>query len=59
MCAVFEDEALNAGVSASVLTLYLRGRLDYGERHGAEDGGDRDGAPLKVVFEHDVLDDGG
>ena len=59
LCAVFEDEALNSGVSPSVLTLYLRGRLDYGERHGAEDGGDRDGAPLKVVFEHDVLGDGG
>ena len=53
LCAVFEDEALNSRVSPSVLALYLRGRLDYGDRRSSENE-----KPLTVVFEHDVLDDG-
>lgn len=52
LCAVFEDEALNSDVPASVLTLYLRGRLDYNEKRDSED------APVTVVFDHDVFGDG-
>ena len=52
LCAVFEDEALNSDVPASVLTLYMRGRLDYSEKRDADD------APVTVVFQHDVLNDG-
>ncbi len=58
LCAVFEDEALNSRVSPSVLALYLRGRLDYGDRRGSEEEKKEVDAPLTVVFEHDVLDDG-
>ena len=52
LCAAFEDEALNSGVPASILTLYLRGRLDYSEKR------DADNAPVAVMFSHDILGDG-
>lgn len=52
LCAAFEDEALNSEIPASVLTLYLRDRLDYDRPGDAKD------APVTVVFEHDLLKDG-
>lgn len=57
MCLIFEDEALNSDVSASVLSAYLKKRLGYGE--------DEENTPscqvgdqLKLVFDHDILSDG-
>ncbi len=47
---LFEDEALNSGLSPSLLTSYLKNRLGYGEER-------QDGA-LKVTFRHDIMKDG-
>ena len=56
LCLIFEDEALNSKVSASVLSAYLKRRLGY-------DGNEVEPPPcelgqLKLIFEHDVLTDG-
>ncbi len=53
LLAAFEDVALNADVPASILSLYLRGRLDYNDR-----GREEADAPTAVMFEHDVMRDG-
>ena len=49
--AVFEDEALNSELSASVLGLYLRSLLGGDEREAEESG-------ISVTFDHDILADG-
>lgn len=57
ICTVLEDEALNSALSASVLTAYLKQRLWSGEKEGDKktvDGGEQ----LRLVFEHDILEDG-
>ncbi len=56
LCLVFEDEALNSDVPASVLTAYLKKRLGYGEDGGSPSSVDT--GQLKLVFEHDILNDG-
>ncbi len=53
LLAAFEDVALNADVPASILSLYLRGRLDYNDRARVADD-----SPAAVIFEHDVMRDG-
>ena len=51
--AVFEDEALNSEISASILGLYLRSLLgDKDEEEARADGG------ISVTFDHDILSDG-
>lgn len=52
--AVFEDEAFNSEVSPTLLSAYLKKRLGYEKSEGSEiyDG------QLKVVFEHDIIEDG-
>ena len=57
ICTVLEDEALNSSLSASVLTAYLKQRLWSGEKDvekKAVDGSEH----LRLVFEHDILEDG-
>ena len=51
---VFEDEALNSEISPTILSAYLKKRLGYEKSSGGEvyDG------QLKVVFDHDILEDG-
>ncbi len=56
LCLIFEDEALNADIPASILTVYLKKRLNYDDR--AEDPSACEVGQLKLVFEHDVLKDG-
>ncbi len=56
LCLILEDEALNADIPASVLTAYLKKRLGYDDR-------DAEPTPcevgqLKLIFEHDILEDG-
>ena len=58
LCAVFEDEALNSGVSASVLTPYFKRRLGYGERVASPPAGGYDDGTVKLVFDHDIWEDG-
>ena len=57
ICTVLEDEALNADISASVLTTYLKQRLWHGEKEESlqrVSGGEQ----LQLIFEHDILEDG-
>lgn len=51
---VFEDEALNAEVSPTIVSAYLKRRLGYEKSNESEiiDG------ELKVIFEHDIMEDG-
>ena len=53
MRAVFEDEALNSAIPASVLGFYLKDLLGTGEAERS----DGDGS-IVVSFEHDILSDG-
>lgn len=52
--AMFEDEAFNSDVSPTLLSAYLKKRLGYEKKEGSEiyDG------ELKIVFEHDIMEDG-
>ncbi|MBQ7384079.1 MAG: hypothetical protein IJV72_04735 [Clostridia bacterium] len=52
--ALFEDEALNSEVSPTILSAYLKKRLGYEKSGGSEvcDG------QLKIVFDHDIMEDG-
>lgn len=58
LCLIFEDEAYNADVSASVLSAYLKKRLGYAERETSPDSNVCVPGPLKLIFEHDIRSDG-
>lgn len=57
ICTVLEDEALNSDLSASVLTAYLKQRLWRAETAG-EKSAIHQGDQLRLVFEHNILEDG-
>ena len=52
---VFEDEAFNSEISPTLLSAYLKKRLGYEKNEGSEvyEG------ELRVVFDHDIMEDGG
>lgn len=52
LLAIFEDEALNSDVSSALIGSYLKKRLGYSERDEKE-------SAISVLFEHDVIEDGG
>ena len=58
ICAMFEDEALNCELSATLVSAYLKRRLGYADKpdspHTACDAGE-----VKLIFEHDIFEDGG
>ncbi len=56
ICAIFEDEALNAEISPTILTAYLKRRLGYAEK--GEASAVADCGEVRLIFEHDVLEDG-
>jgi len=58
--AVLEDEALNADLSPTVLSAYLKRRLGYGDTEGSAKSTavPGDGEQLRLVFDHDILEDG-
>ena len=58
LCAVFEDEALNSELSPTVINAYLKQRLGYGERV-CEKRASFDLPEVKLVFDHDIFEDGG
>lgn len=61
ICAVFEDEALNSDLPASILSLYLKYLLTGGAeipRGTEEDAGENGEGAILVTFEHDILTDG-
>ena len=57
--AVMEDEALNSPVlSPTVVSAYLKRRLSYGERTPSGDPSLADCGKVRLVFEHDIVEDG-
>lgn len=58
ICAIFEDEALNSPLSATVITAYLKKRLGYSEKAEPKQTS-FDLSEVKLVFDHDVFEDGG
>ena len=57
LCLVFEDEALNSDIPASILSVYLKKRLGY-ENDSNDSASSCDVGQLKLVFEHDIATDG-
>ena len=57
LLALFEDEALNSDKSATVLNTYIKERLNYGEKN--EGGATLPVGDVRLVFEHDIEEDGG
>ena len=58
ICAVFEDEALNSELSPTIINTYLKQRLGYGEKAELKQAACQ--LPeLKLVFDHDIFEDGG
>lgn len=53
--AVFEDEALNSGLSATLISAYLKKRLGYDSVPKTSSDKDKQ---LQIRFEHDILEDG-
>ena len=58
LCAMFEDEALNSGLSATLISAYLKRHLGYGERAEATGKSSMELDQIKLVFEHDIYEDG-
>ena len=56
--SVFEDEALNSGLSATLISAYLKRHLGYGEKSEAASKSSMELDQLKLVFEHDIYEDG-
>ena len=54
--ALFEDEALNSCKSPTVLSAYLKERLDFGEKK--EGGAPVKAGDVRLIFEHDIMEDG-
>lgn len=52
--AVLEDEALNSKLSPTLVSAYLKKRLNY----GSEDSRDPLKNQLQIKFEHDIFEDG-
>ncbi len=58
LCAVFEDEALNSDLSATVISAYLKQRLGYGDKAEPKRAA-CEFPEVKLVFDHDIFEDGG
>ena len=56
MLAILEDEALNTEKSATILNTYLKEHLGFGEKR--EGDAMISAGRVKVVFEHDIAEDG-
>ena len=52
--AALEDEALNSEISPTVLSAYLKKRLGY-EKNDSRSGAE---GQMRIVFEHDIIEDG-
>lgn len=56
LLSLFEDEALNSAQSATVLSTYMKEHLGFGEKK--EGGATLPVGDIRLVFEHDILEDG-
>jgi len=52
LCAVLEDEALNSTRSATIVGAYLKEKFGYGTKSEGGNG------QVRLLFEHDILEDG-
>ena len=57
LCALFEDEALNSTQSATVISAYMKEHLGFGEGK-RETSGSCVSGDVKLIFEHDIFEDG-
>ena len=57
LLAIFEDEALNSDKKATILNAYIKERLNFGEKK--EGGATLPVGDVRLVFEHDIEEDGG
>ena len=55
--AVFEDETLNASLSPTLLSAYLKRRLGYADKEKVDES-ETDCGLMRLVFEHDITEDG-
>ena len=53
LLSVFEDEALNSGLSPTLLSAYLKKRIGYENARKPNDDGQ-----IRISFEHDIFEDG-
>lgn len=51
-----EDEALNSDASPSLISAYLKKRLNY---EGASQSSNKSSSQMQIFFEHDIFEDGG
>ena len=58
LCACFEDEALNASNSPTLLSAYLKKRLGYLEKQSKGEQSESECGLMRLVFEHDIEEDG-
>ena len=58
LCAMFEDEALNSGLSATLISAYLKRHLGYGEKIENTSKSSMELDQIKMVIEHDIYQDG-
>lgn len=57
LLAIFEDEALNSDKNATILNTYIKERLNFGEKK--EGSATLPMGDFQLVFEHDIVEDGG
>lgn len=55
ICTTLEDELLTSSPSPSLLSYYLKKRLGYDEK---EENASASCGQMRLVFEHDILEDG-
>lgn len=56
LLSLFEDEALNSSQSPTVLSAYMKEHLGFG---GKKEGGATVSAgDIRLIFEHDIMEDG-
>lgn len=58
VCTVLEDEALRFSLSPTVMSAYLKQRLGLGEKPTESGARSTDCGQLRLVFEHDIMEDG-
>ena len=58
VCTVLEDEALRYSVSPTVMSAYLKQRLGLGEKPNETAAKSTECGQIRLVFEHDILEDG-
>ena len=57
LSAIFEDEALNSQISPSLLSMYLKKRLGYGDSSEGT-ATQVDTSQIRLIFDHDIFIDG-